>query len=463
MKIDNIRLGFACNSSSTHSLVFLPSGRTVSDDYTPGYYGWECFTVASAEAKHDYLAMVFYEYLRRILERDLSVLVIKEMFGIEINQDHPHPIDHQSIPNIPLAWSGRGIDLDFWRDFSAFIRQERLVVLGGHDNDEDGEHPLLERGLKSAEFPNGIDSLNTWIARKDGEYWTLFSRRTGARLRFSFNPDAPVPPRALDLVDMKITDHCPFDCQYCYMGSSSGGTHAPYNTVLSYLLSLRQAKVFEVALGGGEPTLHPEFGRIVEEAAELGIVPNFTTRNLAWFRDPLNHCRILQSVGRIAFSTTNFHEASEAIALFEAHHLPKRKLAFQVIDGLIAPGVLEGIMKLASLHAIPVIILGYKVSGRGKDYPPVTSYQGKWLNVVKALRERDRLPPVGVDTLIIQQYSEQIRQQDVPELFYDDREGIYSMYIDAVQREAGISSYDGETQSCEPMKVKDVFDGLPIA
>ena len=53
MKIHNLRLGFACNSSSSHSLIFLPG---CTDNAEGQDFGWQCFTLASSEAKMGYLA-----------------------------------------------------------------------------------------------------------------------------------------------------------------------------------------------------------------------------------------------------------------------------------------------------------------------------------------------------------------------------------------------------------------------
>ena len=55
MRIHNVRLGFATNSSSTHSLIFLPKAQ---DNYNEGGFGWDNFTLASKEANLDFVAVL---------------------------------------------------------------------------------------------------------------------------------------------------------------------------------------------------------------------------------------------------------------------------------------------------------------------------------------------------------------------------------------------------------------------
>jgi hypothetical protein len=67
MKLYNARLGFANNSSSSHSLLFLPG---TSDDFAEAdgrvEFGWGGFTLASPKAKLSYLATAIYpQYVKK--------------------------------------------------------------------------------------------------------------------------------------------------------------------------------------------------------------------------------------------------------------------------------------------------------------------------------------------------------------------------------------------------------------
>jgi MoaA/NifB/PqqE/SkfB family radical SAM enzyme len=83
---------------------------------------------------------------------------------------------------------------------------------------------------------------------------------------------SPVP----ETIDIKITSACGFGCEYCYMGSTPKGLHAPIKLVETVLDGL-DTPPYQIALGGGEPTLHPELPKILQLIRHNGTVPNFTT------------------------------------------------------------------------------------------------------------------------------------------------------------------------------------------
>lgn len=70
MPITNVRLGFATNSSSSHSIVL--TNRRYSDDSGNSYggnldFGWESFTLASQGSKLPYIALLLRYELESFL------------------------------------------------------------------------------------------------------------------------------------------------------------------------------------------------------------------------------------------------------------------------------------------------------------------------------------------------------------------------------------------------------------
>jgi hypothetical protein len=43
MKIHNVRMGFATNSSSTHSIIFMPNKFGIVDELADEDFGWQYF------------------------------------------------------------------------------------------------------------------------------------------------------------------------------------------------------------------------------------------------------------------------------------------------------------------------------------------------------------------------------------------------------------------------------------
>lgn len=95
---------------------------------------------------------------------------------------------------------------------------------------------------------------------------------------FSENPYmAPWP----ELADISISNYCTNGCSYCYRESSEEGKFMKledYRLILSELTNENYGSIFQVALGGGEPLLHPDFNEIIRiTKEEYGIIPNYTT------------------------------------------------------------------------------------------------------------------------------------------------------------------------------------------
>ncbi len=79
-----------------------------------------------------------------------------------------------------------------------------------------------------------------------------------------------------EIIDISITNRCNMGCPYCYTNSKPRLKHGRTDLVSTILLGFDTVP-YQIALGGGEPTQHPDLPIILKEASELGTVPNFTT------------------------------------------------------------------------------------------------------------------------------------------------------------------------------------------
>jgi len=448
MKLFNLRLGLATNSSSTHSLIFLP-GKKVEDkdvdqDVSERRFGWSRWTAASPEAKRAYVAcMLLHNLPRQVLPFEIQKMVVQQWTGQTLTDDGyggaEEHIDHQSVYCLPRSWDGKFVDKEFFDEFSAFMLQKDLVILGGNDN-EDDRH-ALDNG-KAFTLPlRQDDSSAPWVARKDPKqgYWTLFNRAEGTKIRFTFDDLQAVPRKASvpELVDVKITDYCPVGCKFCYQDSTASGKHADKMGDLTYAIG--KMKVFEVAIGGGEPTLHPDFVKILSGFRAYGVVPNFTTKLLHWLRDPKIWTKVIEAVGAFAYSVDDGEDVDELAALLTHNGIPKEKASVQYVMG--SNYALEPVLEAAGRHRLRVTLLGYKTTGRGKDVKP-TDYNG-WITVARRVQQRFYLT-LGIDTALAAEYEAQLEKEGVPKLLFTTQEGKFSMYVDAVEMKCGPSSY------CDP-------------
>lgn len=230
INISNIRIGFATNSSSTHSICFRRSDQHMPSDSNineVGNYGWESFVLSTAHEKFWYGVTIVHQTIRSMSNSEVAKFYTIGKFGDRLNADvltsivEGYGIDHQSFWTLPTIGSyGKfSIDQEYVEDFFEFLTSDRSVIGGGNDND--GEDPL-EGDYTSLPLPTETDNVD-WKARKDGEHWVLFNRRNGHKTRFSFKDvDAEYTKSfAPELVDIKITNYCESACAFCLTGDAA--------------------------------------------------------------------------------------------------------------------------------------------------------------------------------------------------------------------------------------------------
>lgn len=450
MRILNVRLGHACNSSSSHSLVFLPG----CNDDDAGYreYGWENFTLASPQAKLNYLSQQIYMVMQRQMSEEAAYGLAAGLTFVP--PDRNGSIDHQSVwDSFPTDWDGKSLNLDFLKDFRDYVMRDGVVILGGNDN-SDG-HPLSE---VATDLPLGRSVLSYYggasVARRDSNLnaWVLFNRNSGTKIRLSFNddPSNPTIPHAdlykasaPELVDMKVTDKCPYECEHCYQGSTKDAAHADLKYMLEKLDELAQLQVFEVAYGGGEPTTHPNFLELLKETKSRKLVPNFTTRNLTYLKK--HGKELVNLVGRIAYSV-DFEEEISAFMKYHTDNKDKKKVpsvfsltregnwerivGIQHVVGSVPQARFRELLAFCKNNWIDITLLGWKNTGRGSEVQPHTV---DWKTACKEVAMRR----VKIDTALARSSD----MSDIDPETYHTTEGSVSCYIDAVERKIGPSSY----------------------
>lgn len=106
----------------------------------------------------------------------------------------------------------------------------------------------------------------------------------GKTLRFANDPSKPITElKYPEFYDIKVTGNCEGKCPYCYMDSRP---ELHYEDIIgktrNFFKDMTPNQLpFQVALGGGEPTSHPDFIellRVLKE--EFDICPNYTTNGM---------------------------------------------------------------------------------------------------------------------------------------------------------------------------------------
>lgn len=463
MKIHSIRLGHATNSSSSHSVITFPIGESPNiDEYSD--FGWENFTATNQESKKAYLMIQLRNNLRKSFSDTIVNHIVSSVMDVSLEYANKGYIDHQSRWALPCEYGTEYTDIQFFKELKEMFSKDGFGFIGGNDNSDD--FPFQD-DWKDVKLPFPVDSNNPITCRKDGDIWTIYNSRTGAKIRFSFgdtetpfpSPDSEWYPTTPELVDMKITDYCEKGCDFCYQDSTKVGEHAEIGKIFSWIHELANAKVFELALGGGEPTSHPHFLEILRFAKNNGITPNFSTRTFKWLDDYDYTASVLELIGGFARTVTTVEEANLACKRIKEFsnkvsnkyvnvaYLLQEKMRFQIPMGTVTKNEFEKIIREAAIEQINITLLGYKTSGRGADHQRI-DYPW-WLDVVcKTVNEVCRWFPttfLSIDTVLAAESKDMLNSTGVSPLTYRISDGFDSMYIDAVTGGVGRSSFEPNT------------------
>jgi radical SAM protein with 4Fe4S-binding SPASM domain len=178
------------------------------------------------------------------------------------------------------------------------------------------------------------------------------------------------------LVDLQITNKCNSFCQHCYAESSASGSHLSFSDIINVLDNCAQAGVFEIALGGGEPTLHPRLVDILKAARKRNLVCNLATNgksmNSKLARILAKYC------GAVALSIEflyedfkkrrgfDFGKFLESVMLLKKAGL---RLVFQVTVSCANIYKIKEIARFLSRYKpYGIVFLAYKPLGRGKHF-----------------------------------------------------------------------------------------------
>lgn len=440
MEIRNIRLGHATNSSSAHSVILSGGTRKVEQMSGPGTnpeFGWERFHLSEASEKACYLAAAVYHSLGAAgLPQWQERAVMRELFSgtpiagtIDASFDDHWPgiyIDHQSAFRLPNPTS---------KHFPAVVAEaleffcdSRVSVDGGNDNDETGH----------GDSP--FDEHETVRIRHDGDAYVVFNYATGAKVRM-------VPPGVSydkasrpELVDIKITDACPYGCAFCYQGSTRDGKEADWTTLRETIeaLGITGLGVFEIAIGGGEPTGSKHFNSVIDLAIENMIVPNITTFAVDWLLEE----RKVEAANRCGGIGVSVHSADDLSKWHKINGaVTGPSVVAQHVYGTRPADETASIISTCLENGIHLLLLGYKSVGFGEQFKPHDMAEvstDKKLPSYRLKRPNGRL---SVDTAMVEKHPEFLKHVGAHDLFVTKKEGAYSMYVDAVEQTCGPSSY----------------------
>jgi hypothetical protein len=568
-------------------------------------WGWSDFLIRNKKDKAKYVASLIMQNMQSGgLPEEYAVFATNGFLGNILSQKYPdeyyYGIDHQSVINLPFKHQGPSekykwsntkgeifkINLEFAKEFFDYIvNNKNIAIAGGNDNSDEfdygGEKLLTNMGRDASR-----DSVYT-IAKKDGDYWTIYNTKDGTKIRLSFIDNAPPYEKSTtpELIDVKLTNFCAYGCDFCfvpgtliftpngevpiedikkndlvyaydldknkkvevsaeqtferdydgkiidivsedgttisltpehevftknrdwvlarnlvegdevlksdrpmkiskisrrhykgkvhnigtpplhnyiannilvhncYQDSTINGKHASFDQVKQIFYTLSKLEVFEVALGGGETTTHPEFDKILQEAYFAGLTPNFTSFNMEWAKKKNVEEAVLKYCGGFAISLAEDRSKNTKKIKSVTNWLKKNKsfsgkVQFQLIIGLMdEKNLLETINEIGKNdHGLGnnygITLLGYKTFGRGINLLQ-NVHKINIKNVIDCARVN--WVKIGLDTKAVQNHKDELAEANISSLLTTDKEGVFSMYIDAVENTISKDSYSKES------------------
>jgi hypothetical protein len=244
-------------------------------------------------------------------------------------------------------------------------------------------------------------------------------------------PD-PIFPEAIDI---KITNRCKNNCNYCYNDSKPDEIDSMHLPALCELLSGLPPGV-EIAIGGGDPLLHPLLLQLLGYLNAKGLIANLT----------LNQKSLEQhSEFMLLMAQQQIPVVGLGISIVDVNTLDKIKLALQYPNAVAH--LILGVHSLEDIEKVKqvcprILLLGYKKTGRGK-----LAYNQKIEdNIIEIKNNIQQVLSgenvIAFDNLAIEQLGiYHIVDPATWDMFYMGGEGQFTMYIDAVAWKCGPSSY----------------------
>ena len=237
------------------------------------------------------------------------------------------------------------------------------------------------------------------------------------------------------LADISISNYCSNECEYCYRSSSPDGkviSIENYEFILKQLTSEEYGSVFQVALGGGEPLLHPDFNEILRITKEkFNIIPNYTTSGKFFDKDNIEATR--KYCGAIAISYDPYRdltldELSKIGSCLKDNNI-KANIHYVISEKTLnnAIEIIEGKYDEFLTNFNAIIFLTFKPFGRADNQDSIKS-SDKLNSFLKLIDNPVSKVRIGFDACFVPLL---IKNTDVDNDMVDSCEcGFFSVYVD---------------------------------
>lgn len=238
-----------------------------------------------------------------------------------------------------------------------------------------------------------------------------------------------------DSFDCKITSFCSRNCSFCHEDSSINGKHGDILNA-KFINSLKPYT--EVALGGGEVTSHPDLLKFLQKLKDKNIIANLTVSQEEFMEkiDLLYHLsnkRLIYGLG-VSYRNDSIKD-NRIIKYFQSFP----NLVIHVINGIVNK---RSLMTLANKD-LKVLILGYKMIRRGKDFynESVKINQDFLYKDIRSIISKKMFDVVSFDNLALEQLKvKRLLSDEEWKIFFQGSDGQSTLYVSVPENKFASSS-----------------------
>lgn len=234
-------------------------------------------------------------------------------------------------------------------------------------------------------------------------------------------------------IDIKISNRCDMGCPMCHEMSTINGDNADLMN-LKFIDTLHPYT--ELAIGGGNVFENPDFIPFLEKLKSLNVIANITVNQIHFEQhfDEIVEMVIKKLIYGVGVSLVNV----------TSDFIKKVKFINNAVVHVINGVVSEDQIKKLSGYDLKILILGYKVFGRGLNYllentSKITERNNYLYDNLEFIFPHFKV--VSFDNLAITQLNPKrfLTEEQYSEFYMGD-DGQFTMYIDAVKEQFGKNS-----------------------
>lgn len=284
--------------------------------------------------------------------------------------------------------------------------------------------------------------MSNMVKYRNGNVTVMLDLDNGTKIRYCAEDE--MKPEYPESMDIKITNCCNgvngSVCAWCHECSYPEGKHGDIMNT-KFIDTLHPYT--ELALGGGNVLLHPDFVPFLEKCKSLQLIPSVTVHQKHFmdnvdFLKELCDEKLIYGLGVSLWNVEDAditHEFIKDINMFP-------NAVIHVINGIVIMDELH----MLSHMGLKILILGYKQFGRGIGFydncsHEVEYHKKKLYDELPYMIDDNWFDVISFDNLAIEQLDvKRLMSEDEYNKFYMGNDGEHTLYIDLVKNQFAQSS-----------------------